>query len=289
MTSENPQNPIGQQKPTAGANRETDERSAETKPPITPAATSPKTQIPPHQYEVACKTKRDWIDKVTLGFEAFGLAVLIVYTIATIVYACITRNMWKETQEQTRIQREAGINTERAWIGLDGSVIIDALVYQPPRLRAIAHYRIKNFGHGPAFKIQPIGWLETDYKMLGPSLNGWCKSAIAFSTGTVPMGPGLPQPAPRGYMLFPDQEHVEWIGEPNAPFGTDSLPEMKKFWLIGCIAYFDQFKQLHWTRFCQTTSDFGPAPPMNKDVPLHACSLYNDTDDSEHSEDKQPK
>src|SRR5260370_20348674 len=100
------------------------------------------------------------------------------------------------------------------------------------------------------------------------------------------MGPGLPQPAPRGNMIFTDQWRDEWIGSPTDPFQGDAMPDLKKFWFIGCVAYFDQFKNLHWTRFCMTSPDFGPSPPMNKDTPIHPCNLYNDTDDSEHSEDK---
>src|SRR5271166_5874883 len=35
-------------------------------------------------------------------------------------YAHITEKMWTESQRQTCIQREAAINAERAWVGLDG-------------------------------------------------------------------------------------------------------------------------------------------------------------------------
>jgi hypothetical protein len=257
----------------------TDEHSTEA--PITPAAKKPKTQIP-----VANNTKRDWIDKVTLGFEGFGLAVLVVYTIATIVYAIITNNMWKEMQKQTRIQRETGINTERAWLGLDAElpIKISELKIGPPRFEGIATYRIKNFGHGPAFKIASNGWITTNSEEMEREAKFSCQENLAYTEGTLRVGPQIPQPPPMGRILFPGQILERDIGQPSSPFIGPAVPNAKFIWFIGCISYKDQFGTSHWTRFCMLTPEWVRVTFFDEHIPLHMYGMYNDTDDDTKSE-----
>jgi hypothetical protein len=200
-----------------------------------------------------------------------------VYAGITAYYASITRHQLKEMQTQTRIQRNAAINQERAWIGLDETLKIDVLEIMP-RLKVESHYSIKNFGHGPALKVMPSGWFWSDPKTLGNLAKSACDGAVAFATGTVPHTPDVTMPGPMGYTLFPDQSHTETIGSPNDPWQGDGEPNLKHFWFIGCVAYLDQFKIIHWTRFC-VEPDLFPRP-MDKRIPLKFCSLYNDTDES---------
>jgi hypothetical protein len=84
VTSENPANPIrgGQTEPDAGW--KPDEQSAHPKPEVPRTPTQSQATASSHHCEISCNKKRDWIDKVSLGLEAFGLVVLIVYAIATI-------------------------------------------------------------------------------------------------------------------------------------------------------------------------------------------------------------
>ena len=212
---------------------------------------------------------------ITLGVEILAFGGLVYY-------ACITEQMWKEMQHQTNIQRNTGINSERAWVGLDGPVTIDALQLAPI-FGFESHFVVKNFGSGPAFKVVAQGWPETDstvFDNLGKSV---CQGPIEFTTGTVPHGPAVINPGPFGYMLFPSQTHMEYTGSPIDPWTGPPLPNLKHFWFIGCIAYVDQFRVLHWTRFCMEPV-YVPQP-MRKDIHLQFCSRYNDADDTQRQEE----
>lgn len=212
----------------------------------------------------------------------WGIVVVNVLTLAAvIVYAIFTWKMWREMQNQTRIQRETGINTERAWVGLDVPVKIDVLE-TTPRLKVESHYSIRNFGHGPALKVVTTGFFWIDGKVLGNLAKSACDMSTHFATGTVPLGPGLVSPGPMGYTLFPNQPHDETIGSPTDPWQGDAQSDLKHFWFIGCTSYIDQFKTARWTRFCMEPDIFA-RHPMNKDIPLKFCALYNDTSDTEET------
>lgn len=211
---------------------------------------------------------RKWI---TLGIEVVGLAGLLVY-------ACVTYEMWGEMHAQT-------VNSTRAWVGLDGPIQLDALETLP-RLLVESHYTIRNFGHGPALKVMQSGWFETNPKLSDATANFACDSAVAFATGTVPHGPDVTLPGPIGYSLFPNQSHAGAIGSPGNPWQGEAQPSMSHFWLIGCVAYLDQFRTVHWTRFCMEP-EIGQRT-MNKDVPLAFCARYNDTDETQEKQ-KAPR
>ncbi len=201
--------------------------------------------------------------------------------VAAGVYAGISLRIWHEMRNQTRIQREASINTERAWLGLDADlpIKISLLKIGPPRFEAIATYRIKNFGHGPAFKIASSAWIPaTAEEMEKEWVNDVCKESMDFTEGKIRVGGGIPQPPPMGRMLFPGGVLERPIGQPNDPFIGASDPNLKFLWFIGCITYKDQFGTSHWTRFCMVSPGVGPAR-FNENVPLHFCGMYNDTDD----------
>jgi hypothetical protein len=270
VTSENPENPVHGDKSEPRAERKASEQTNDSKPEVPLTTAQPQAAPSPHHCEITCKTKRDWVDKAPLGLEGFGLFVLIVYAIATIEYACITNKMWKEMQEQTRIQRDTSINSERAWVGLDTPVTLDAIETQSARVAIKGHYSFKNFGHGPAVKVIQSGNFiqQTNLEMEKREADFYCNSSVKFATGTVPVGGEMKQPPPFGYTLFPNQGHDESIDYQG---GIDTLKFLQ---FIGCVAYIDQFKTVHWTRFCMQRR-----PGDTAKIPkLDFCSLYNDTD-----------
>jgi hypothetical protein len=173
---------------------------------------------------------------------------------------------------------------QRAWIGLDGVVKIDVLE-TIPHLGVEAHYRIQNFGNGPAIKVIPIGWFWTDEKLMENLALSICQMASNFTAGSVPHGPNVRNPGPMGYTLFPNQGHEETIGSPSDPWTGPAEPDLTHFRLIGCIAYINQFKVVHWTRFCMEPQ-INASLPLTKDTPLTFCSLYNDTDESDAHKNK---
>jgi hypothetical protein len=185
-----------------------------------------------------------------------------------------TNRQWGEMQTQTRIQRNTGINSERAWVGLDGKITLDGFAVKSDRVAIKGHFRIKNFGHGPAFKVTEAG-LFTQHTALEEdkrSADFWCDSSVAFATGTVPVGRGTKQPGPFGYTLFPDQGK-DYPIEVEGPVATLDFLQY-----VGCVAYIDQFKMVHWTRFCMMRYPRNPITLPTEIPELEFCSLYNDTD-----------
>jgi len=251
--------------------RETDKETDDAQPSV--AITDLRTDVPIPVDIRTKKTKPEWAWAIIKSLlEAGGIA-------AVVWYACVTNSMWKEMQRQTKIQRDASINQERAWVGLNGSVITDVLQAMP-KVRIGGRYSIENFGHGPALKVFPNSMPVWEYKGADyrKTAEMVCVPAIEFATGTVPYGPGVSNPGPMGYTLFPGQIHDEQIGD--GPWEGEGLTKpMQHFWFIGCVAYLDQFKAVHWTRFCMESSF--THQPINKDTPLQFCALYNDAGDWE--------
>jgi hypothetical protein len=91
VTLENADNSIQGNQSTKDGNTEAAEHPQETKPTSPPLAAKPDTQPSCKHPEITCNTKRDWIDWITLGLEGFGLFVLIVYTMATILMYCANK------------------------------------------------------------------------------------------------------------------------------------------------------------------------------------------------------
>jgi hypothetical protein len=202
---------------------------------------------------------------------------IVMVVLTAVIAGAALYSAWSFSEQLTEVQLQTQLG-ERSWMGLIGSVTIDSLNMAQPRYSLTAHYQLKNFGHGPAYKIVASGWFSTtyeDYKMMGEHA---CDGIMHFTEGTVPVGPEVNQPPPLGNMRFPDQTLDEAIGEPNDPFTGPYVPDLKKIWFTGCVTYKDQFKNSHWSRWCVTSPDFGHVA-INKDVPLHFCNLYNDTDD----------
>jgi hypothetical protein len=210
--------------------------------------------------------------------------------IAAIASACFSYRAFREAQNQAkaaqdanRIAREALHRSQRAWVGLDGQLTVDVFD-TTPRLRVESHYKIKNLGNSPAINVITTGWFESDPKNWALTAKFTCDSAKGFATGSVPQGTEFKGPGPMGYVLLPNQTHDAAIGSASEPWQGPGIPDLKHFAFIGCVAYVDQFGDVHWSRFC-----IGPDPsikqPVTKEVKLEFCSLYNDTDDNEQKND----
>jgi hypothetical protein len=200
---------------------------------------------------------------------------LVIFTGLLVIVGALP---WCTLEKTDKTSRQI----QRAWVGLDGIVEIDALE-TTPRLHVESHYRIKNFGNGPALKVVVSGWFETNLnlEMEKRAAKFACDGAVKFATGTVPMSPEMHNPGPFGYILFANQWHDEFIGSPGDPWTGESQPDMTHFKLIGCVAYIDQFRAVHWTRFCMEPDFYIGRQIMDKNVRLRFCALYNDTDESE--------
>lgn len=200
-------------------------------------------------------------------------------------YAWVNNKMSGEMQYQSCIQRETGINSERAWVGLDVPVTLDAIALDQKAQKAAikGKYSIRNFGKGPATKVMQFGNFldpgkkldsEQRLKTQKAEANWFCDSAVKFTTGTISVGGNMKQPPPFGYTLFPNQTHDEPI-EYQGPLDTVEFLQY-----VGCVAYIDQFKTVHWTQFAMWRGPHAANDVIPKTVPkLDFYSLYNDTDE----------
>jgi hypothetical protein len=208
-----------------------------------------------------------------VALETFALLFAAVAAIAAAFAAYYSYGQLQEMQRQSA-------NAARSWIGyqLDGQTGLPFTIDDvevSPRLSVTAHYTIENFGNGPAIKVIPSYFVVTDLNKTieGREADFICESSKKFSTGTVPIGAGVSNPGPLGYVLFPKQTYSR-----REPWGGDAQPSLKWLYVMGCAAYMDQFKAWHWTRACVLVGD-GNSPVSNSS-PRMMCTLYNDTDET---------
>ena len=100
-----------------------------------------------------------------------------------------------------------------------------------------------------------------------------CDSSMHAATGTVPMAPGRFNPEPMGFILFPKQTYSAtetWSG--------DAMPSLQWMFVMGCVAYLDQFKTWHWTRYSIVIGD--GINPISNTSPKRLYSLFNDTEET---------
>jgi hypothetical protein len=152
--------------------------------------------------------------------------------------------------------RTATIESNRAWMGLDAAIAIDGFKAKPEGDLS-AHYVIKNFGKGPALNVVSTSAVDTNPEVMGERGKTICTLAETISSGSEAPKQFIRSnnPGPLGRILFPDQIAQEPITEEGAGVGIGiwhggSIQGAKSIWVLGCIAYIDQFKGRHWTRFC---------------------------------------
>lgn len=218
-------------------------------------------------------------ERKTLRATWVGIGLGVVTGIVFVGQFWQMRKQTEILNGQLKDIRTSSINSERAWVGLDVPVTVDAIEIQSTRMRIKGHYSLKNFGHGPALKVMQAG----DFVTLGTNMDFqqreadfYCDSSVKFATGTVPTV-RMKNPGPFGHTLFPGQGHEEIIDFQ----GPSETATHLRF--VGCVAYLDQFNTVHWTRFCMERR-LGDPTPADRVTQLDFCAMYNDTD---HPEEKQ--
>jgi hypothetical protein len=247
---------------------QTNTESEETQPlPYLPS------QIPPapSNSENSCHCCHHKTPRWKIVLDVLTLLVTAGAFVAAAIYAGISYEMWKEMQTQT-------INSERAWVGLDVPITIDAIAEDPTKIMIKGHYTVKNFGHGPALKEIQRGNFVGEETLENQTRESqfFCDSVSKFATGTVPMVRAK-QPSPFGRSLFPGQSDNGDI-EYQGPVSTGNHLRF-----IGCVAYLDQFKAVHWTMFCMEKKP-GDSTPKGSIPKLDYCAMYNETDQQNESQ-----
>lgn len=220
--------------------------------------------------------KRLRIEFATLIFAGLTMIAVLIYTGVTI-------SEWKEMHQSMVI-------SQRAWVGPSGPPVINSLDLGPPTAKVSFSIAIKDFGQSVAVHVVP--WAEVTFAAdkLDATVKETCDNAISISNGVFLDSQAafngihreVRPDRPFGNILFPNQE------TPTTFTGyVNSKPDAKLMWIIGCIAYRDQFGNERRTRFCyapeQSPDDSNYPNGVNpRDLKLPArtasCNSYNDVE-----------
>jgi hypothetical protein len=214
--------------------------------------------------------------------ECVQIYIQILALCGLAIYCFFTYGLWTESQKQT-------VNSARAWLGYQQvkdsnlPIAIDR-VEVVPKLAVAARYTIENFGKGPAIKVVSAFRVETsnDPAMIKKIAAFICNASVHFSTGTMPISTGLYNPGPMGFTLFPKQTYSD-----SAGWNGDAVPDLKWLYVMGCVAYLDQFKSWHWTRYCLVIGD--GKNPISDTSPRNLYTLYNDTDETGQEDENEER
>lgn len=280
--------PIEQSDESANPKPSTNDKSAQTSPPLSLAVrVESYPQAPITKEEQAEKREERFIRRGNFLATALTAIFAAGLLYVTAKYARYTYNMWKEMQGQTCIQRAAAMNSERAWVGLDGPPTVEiGLMEDRKKMAATISLTVKNFGKGPALSLMASAniipsdpsnrhavedGIETTCNLLSPFV-GVKPTRLVISDEDLVKHQW-------GHVIFTNQSFTT---------GTETAIDMSKMigkevYVAGCIVYRDQFFEAHWTRFCYNTGDF--AKDVVKDTSsfkhLHLCNANNYTDEVE--------
>lgn len=242
---------------------------------------------PPKSKEHAAEKKR----KKT--FKNFGAVMKVIGALIAFALLCVTYRyvkytyrMWIEMQTQTCIQRNAAMNAERAWMGLDGPPVVEiGLLQDRKNMGATISYAVKNYGKGPAVNVMAGATIvpsDPNHHVVEDSLETTCNLISAF------VGIKTTKPV----YSSESTANQQWgnIVFPGQPFKTGVVTTIdmskmigKEVFIAGCIVYRDQFSEPHWTKFCYNTGPFAKDVVKNASSfdHLQMCGANNYTDDIE--------
>ncbi len=235
----------------------------------------------PQTAEQTCKCCHHKTPKWKIFVDWTMLLATTGAFIAAAIYAGLSRHMWHEMQNQTCVQREATINAERAWIGLEEPPQVEVSSLKQKTYTAQIHMNIKNFGKGPALNV------FTDSRM---ALHGHVEETLAISCDLISPFVGLHPNRPVssneditkhqwGQLIFPNQQLVTAI----STAGESANVLGQEVFIVGCIVYKDQFEHPHWTKFSFSTGAY--LTNVVRDAEsfrhLYISSANNYTDDAE--------
>jgi hypothetical protein len=254
VTSE-PPNPIDGQQPETHASPESTKQESSPEQQIPPTPAKAQANKPPHCCEVTCKTRRDWIDWATIVLEAFGLTVLIVYTIYTARMYCANR----DAADAAKSAADTASRTMK--IAYQPRVIIASLgpnvttkpgnkpgvnFLEDGRIRMISN--ISNIGPFTAKNVHYF----TFWEIIGKRENA---QRLSYSEAKEPFGyPKVILPKSTGYdsssAFFTDRltpKQIKTIGSPEV---------WTEFSVL--ITYDDDFGDTHGTEYCDMFIIGGP-------------------------------
>lgn len=195
--------------------------------------------------------------------------------------------MRQEMQVQTCIQRQLATASERAWVALDGPPQLSGVTtLSNARFNAYVEIALRNFGKGPALNVF-VDLRFATHEHAQEIQTSACNQVFPFIglKPTIPRSPNDQETSKshRGLVLYPNQpafiQKINYAGE----FSTLSGQQL---FLVGCVAYKDQFGSAHWARLSYNTAPYAAQAVRNvTSVRNLYISLENNyTDDIEMKE-----
>lgn len=219
--------------------------------------------------EITCNIKRDRIDKMTIFFEGFGLFVLVVYAIFTILIWRANKKAAEAAKGANEAAHQALVRSNRPWIGQNTAPYFadnPTVTTNSVKSAGIA-IEIHNFGASPALHVNmdvipdvmnPPSSPETFFQQSDNDIKAACRMAdmitkqtegFAYAGGKQAQ---IKNPA-GGQTIFPNGS-ASYLMPINLQMGQGTT-EGHGLDLFGCIAYRDQFDEtVHHTTFCYMTT-----------------------------------
>jgi hypothetical protein len=252
----NSENPIPENKPIPDACRESDAQLSQSEPEVPPAPAH--SQLPPTHAtcQITCKTEKDWWDKIKPFLEMAGVVLLAIYTGYTIKMYCANKKAADAAKSAAETAHDAFVKGNRPWVGVDGPLTVT----QPPtifqeggkeNIKASFSFIVKNFGTAPALHYvaeativinsPPTPDGRADFSAFTNAADSACRMADSGTRAIVPGEEGS------GLYLFPSQPIREEVNNATTSPAPNPITALD---VVGCMAYSDQHRGIHHTRFC---------------------------------------
>ncbi len=120
--------------------------------PVAPALPEPDSQEPIHHCHYTCEGHKGRWDKVKPWVEAFGVALLFVYTFYTIKMYCANRDAANAATSAANTASRQLELTDRPWVSVE-AFIASPVIYDGKTIQANFSFVAKNIGHSPAQNV----------------------------------------------------------------------------------------------------------------------------------------
>jgi hypothetical protein len=164
-------------------------------------------------------------------------AIVIAFT-----YATLTFLQWTALKHSIEL-------SNRAWVGVSRPVEVTAVNYDAKNAKASYIVSLKNYGPSVALHVGIAAQVTTNLMQLVPLLQKDCKDAKGMANGLYISPVEKFAENILGETLYPSNEEGRYFDDQSfQPYPGIETP--KELYVVGCIAYKDQFGNLRQTRFC---------------------------------------
>jgi hypothetical protein len=239
-------------KKSGNTGRPASENTDDAKNPSTPLSTqiTPEAKPTNCHCEISCKPEKDWWDRTKPWVEIFGAVVLALYTYYSAKMYCATKQSANAADKAANIAQSTLEVAYRPWMGITKPISVSSpLVFDSDG----AHVRVigfttKNSGNSPAINAS----MQSEVVIRPPDATphgpfDWINQDAVFRCS-----PELSRTMRKinfGVIILPGVE--DSYRELRWDIKKQEIPNVAvvEVWVIGCIAYSDQFGKQHGTSF----------------------------------------